>query len=146
MMQTRGIALAPAPCIDVVERNGHARRRDGDQKEVRGQVRKSDVRPRSEQERRDGDASPQEGHAQARAWRQGREGEEPQAGDRDRPLRGAEEGREGSAQELIPKELIPKEQLEEEQLEEEQRTQGWLEKEFEKEFEKAFVVEPVPAR
>ena len=104
-----GIALARAACVDVVEHTSHARRRDGGQKEVRRKIRKSEVWTRSEQDRRECNASPQEGHAQERPWRQGRNGEEPEAGDRDRSLGGAEEGREGPAQEQLPEELIPQE-------------------------------------
>jgi len=43
------------------------------------------------------DAAAKEGHAQEWSGRQGRNGEEPQAGDRDRPVRSAREGREGAA-------------------------------------------------
>ena len=131
-----GIVLAPAACVDVVELTSHARRRDGDQKEVRAQIRKSEVRPRSEQERRECDASPQEGHAQERSWWQGWNGEEPEAGDRDRPVRGAKEGREGSSEECIAKEL----------LEEEQLAQELAEGRFEEELEEALVVMTVTRR
>jgi hypothetical protein len=118
VMDTGGIVLAPAACVDVVEHTSHARRRDGGQKEVRAQIRQSQVWARSEQDRRECDASPQEGHAQERAWRQGRKGEEPEAGDRDRSLRSAEEGREGPAKEQLAKELVTQE-LAEGRIEEE---------------------------
>src|SRR5688572_2809365 len=114
VMHRCGIALAPAACVDGVEHTSHARRRDGGQKEVRAQIRKSQVWARGEQDRRECNASPQEGHAQERAWWQGRDGEEPEAGDRDRPVRSAAEGRQGSAQELLAKELVPQELISQE--------------------------------
>ena len=57
------------------------------------------VRQGREQTRRERDEAPQERHAEERTRRQRRKGEEPKAGDRDRPVRGAQEGREGSAEE-----------------------------------------------
>ena len=138
VMHPHGIVLAPAACVDAVEHTSHARRRDGDQKEVRAQIRKSGVRPRSEQERRKCDASPQEGHAQERPWGQGWDGEEPEAGDRDRSLRGAEEGRQGSAEERIEKELLAPEFIPQELLAQEfipqELAKGWLEEEREEAF------------
>ena len=128
VMLPGGIVLAPAACVDGVEHTSHARRRDGGQKEVRAKIRKSEVWTRSEQDRRECNASPQEGHAEERPWRQGRNGEEPEAGDRDRSLRGAEERREGPAQEQFPRELIPQELAE-----------GWAE-ELAQELEEALVV------
>src|ERR671930_2490726 len=60
-----------------------------------------------EQERRERDAPTEARHAEARQVGTWRQGEEPQAGDRHRSLRGAEEGREGATQaELQPQALI----------------------------------------
>ncbi len=133
-LQPHGIVLAPGPCVDAVEHTSHAWRRDGDQKEVRAQIRKSEVRPRSEQECRECDASPQEGHAQEWACRQGREGEEPQAGHRDRAFRGPEEGREGSAEEQLAQDFLAQE------LPKGRIPQELAEGRLEKELAEAFVV------
>ena len=130
--QSDGIVLARGACVDVIGQTSHARRRDGDQKEVRTQIRKSEVRPRSEQECRECDASPQEGHVAQRTWRQGRQGEEPEAGNRDRTLRGAKKGREGPSQELLAKEWT-------QELE-----KGRLTKERTKELAQALVVGSPP--
>ena len=134
VMSPHGLVLAPAAGVDVVEHTSHARGRDGDQKEVRAQIRKSEVRPRSEQERRECDASPQEGHAEERTWRQGWDGEEPEAGDRDRPFGSAEEGREGSEKELVA----------EEQLAEELIPQELAKGQLEEELAQAVVAAPTP--
>src|SRR5689334_13410689 len=61
---------------------------------IHGQVRKS-----SAEKSEVSDASPQEGHAQKRF---GRQSEEPQAGDRDRPQRGARKRRQGAVAEDRP--------------------------------------------
>src|SRR5688500_8227977 len=130
VMHRGGIVLAPAACVDGIEHPSHARRRDGGQKEVREEIRKSEVRARSEQDRRERNASPQEGDAEERAWRQGRQGEEPQAGDRDRSLRGTKQGREGSAKALVAKDQLAKELV----------TQELQKGRIAEELEEAFVV------
>ena len=130
MTMQYGITLAPGLGVDVVEHTSHARGRDGDQKEVRAQIRKSEVRPRSEQERRECDASPEEGDVEERARWQGRHGEEPEAGHCHRAVRSAKEGSEGSAEERIP----------EEQLAQEFLAQELPEGRVEEELEKAVVV------
>src|SRR5687768_17816186 len=53
----------------------------------------TEVRSCGEQECRQRDAAQEEGDAEERAGRQGRDGEEPQAGDRDRIVGGTKEGR-----------------------------------------------------
>src|SRR5579872_5806321 len=55
------------------------------------------------QGRRKRDAALQEGHRQKRPRRQGRQGQEPQAGHRHRPLQGAQEGQEGTQKEIALK-------------------------------------------
>jgi hypothetical protein len=50
------------------------------------------------EERQIRNAAAEKGHAEERTWRQGRDGQEPQAGDCDWLERSAEEGRESSAQ------------------------------------------------
>ena len=60
------------------------------------------IRSSGKQTRRKRDAAPQTWHVAERQGRAWRPGEEPQAGDRDRPLGGAERGSEGSAQTLQP--------------------------------------------
>src|SRR6185312_10672732 len=51
------------------------------------------------QGRRERDAPLQAGHGAQRTWRQGRQGEVAQAGNRDRPVEGAQEGKEGPEEE-----------------------------------------------
>ena len=59
------------------------------------------VRKGGEQARRERDASKKEGHVAQRPRRERRKGEEPQASHRNRPVGGAEEGRQGSAQAIV---------------------------------------------
>lgn len=81
----------------------------GDEEKIGQEVRYSEVRSRSKQERRERHAPQEAWHAQEREVRERRNGEEPQTGHRDRPLRGTEEGSEGTAEEeLLQKELVQK--------------------------------------
>src|SRR4029079_7361312 len=68
-------------------------------KERWAEGKREEVRQSREQTRRERDEAPQERHAEERTRRQGRKGEEPKAGDRHWPVRGPQEGREGSAEE-----------------------------------------------
>ena len=63
------------------------------------------VREGGEQEREARDAQAEERHPQERQG-PASEGEEPRASDRDRPLRGALQGREGAAQALLVQEVV----------------------------------------
>ena len=79
----------------------HGRRHARCMKLVRGvedQVH-GEIRPESIQEGREGDARAKARNAAKRALRE--EGEEPQTGDRDRPLRGAPRRRQGSEAEVV---------------------------------------------
>src|ERR1043166_2333556 len=59
-------------------------------------ARWSEVRQGGEQTRRERDETPEEGNAPLWQRGQGRQSEEPEAGDCDRTVRGAEEGSEGA--------------------------------------------------
>src|SRR5690348_17662635 len=65
-------------------------------KEESPQIRGAKVRSRCEQERRECDAPAQAWYAQERKERPWRQSKEPEASDRDRSLRSAEERREGT--------------------------------------------------
>jgi hypothetical protein len=92
--------------------------RHGDQ-EAWAKVEWTQVQSRREQERQECDASSEARNPSSReegAWRQG---EEPEAGDRDRALGGAQEGREGAeapqlvtqTQLVAPAQLVPEAEL-----------------------------------
>ena len=77
--------------------------RDGSEAEIQlAQVGWPQVRPQGIEERRERDAASQEGHAQEWSRREGRQGEEPRAGDRGRPERGTRQGPEGAEEEVEP--------------------------------------------
>src|SRR5215467_3141233 len=88
---------APRPCP--------IRRRDsGGQREQRGEINgqktieTQEVQPRSQQDRGERHAPAEARHATSREARQGRQGQEPEAGHRDRVVRGAAEGKEGATE------------------------------------------------
>ena len=84
------------------------RRHGGQEEEHLTQVEQASVWQGSEQERRERDAPAQERDIAARKERSRRQGEEPQAGGRDRALGGAEEGGEGATQEELAEEAAIK--------------------------------------
>ena len=84
--------------------------RDGDEAEIQlAEVGWPQVRPQGIDERRERDAAAKEGNAQEWPRRQGRQSEEPRAGDRHRPERGTGEGRQGAPEEVEPETLVVEE-------------------------------------
>src|SRR5688572_6147969 len=65
------------------------------------EIRQPALRKVGGQARRERDEAAEEGNAQAGPRRQGRQGEEPRAGNRDRALGGARERREGAAEAVV---------------------------------------------
>src|SRR5215510_5022348 len=68
--------------------------------------RRAAVRQSREQTRRECDGAQEEGHAQERERRQGRQSNEPQTSHRDRTFGGPEERRQGSSQEGSAKAVL----------------------------------------
>jgi hypothetical protein len=104
-----GIVLAPASRRSTRSHDANQRRLHGDEEEVREEVRNAQVRSGGEQEGRERDAPAKARDAQVRPWGQGWNGEEPEAGNRDRSVGSEEEGSEGAAQELREKGLVEEE-------------------------------------
>lgn len=73
------------------------------------QIEREKIRTPCEQERRERDAAAQTRNAQARQERPRGQSHEPQAGDRDRPLRSAEKGREGSVETNLAQAVVAQE-------------------------------------
>src|SRR4051812_19268506 len=72
-------------------------------KERWAEIRRPQIQPRCKQECQECHASAQERNTQAWQERSWRYGEEPQAGDRDRTIRGTKKGRQGAAEaQLVP--------------------------------------------
>src|SRR5579862_8166889 len=67
--------------------------------ELAEEIERTQIRQESAEDRGKRDAAAQARHLEIRQRRKRRQGEEPQAGDRDRSFGGAQEGREGPSQE-----------------------------------------------
>ncbi|HEX5970755.1 MAG TPA: hypothetical protein VFY85_02450 [Gemmatimonadaceae bacterium] len=80
------------------------------------ELQQAEVRQVSEQERQARDAQEEARYAEERKG-PSPQGEEPRAGDRDRPLRGAREGRQGAAEEVQQPEEVDAEEIDREEVE-----------------------------
>src|SRR5690242_10932105 len=87
-----------APARSVPERRASTGRAHGSKTKSPQEIERPEIQSGCEQERRKRDASPQTRDAEARQKRSWWQGKEPQASDRDRAFRSAQERREGAAQ------------------------------------------------